>query len=175
MLKKLHLFRLVLYLTWACDICAKMKCGYIFFPSLHGLSVHSDRGTPPTRQGRRRSGAATTDHESGPLQTGPESPRAGPGPLQVEAGPPGGLSHRASQGTRTQHPIWVGVRSPRKPLWARPPTPGSGAATSPTGPTSGPPPPRLGRVPEPPRAPVGAATDPRVRCRHVSHRHEFSA
>ena len=67
-----------------------------------------------------------------------EPPRAEPGPLQVEAGPPGGLSHRASQGTWTQHPIWVGVRSPRKPLWARPPTPGSGAATCPTGPTSGP-------------------------------------
>jgi len=30
--------------------------------------------------------------------------------------------------------------------------------------------PRSGRGPEPPRAPVGAAADPRVRCRHVSHR-----
>ena len=97
-------------------------------------------GVPsPTRQGRRRSGAATTDHGSGPPRTGPKPPRARPGPLQVEAGPPGGLSHRASQGTRTQHPIWVGVRSSRKPLWARLPTPGFGAATCPTGPTSRPP------------------------------------
>jgi len=38
--------------------------------------------------------------------------------------------------------------------------------------TSGP---RSGRGPEPPRAPVGAAADPRVRCRHVSHRRESSA
>ena len=30
--------------------------------------------------------------------------------------------------------------------------------------------PHSGRGPEPPRAPVGAAADPRVRCRHVSHR-----
>jgi len=30
--------------------------------------------------------------------------------------------------------------------------------------------PRSGRGPEPPRAPVGAAADPRVRRRHVSHR-----
>ena len=121
-----------------------------------------------TRQGRRRSRAATTDHGSGPPRTGPEPPRAGPGPLQVEAGSPGGLSHRASQGTRTQHPIWVGVRSPRKPLWARPPTPGSGAATCPTGPASGPPLPawagvRNRHVPlwaRPPTLGSGAATCP---------------
>jgi len=30
--------------------------------------------------------------------------------------------------------------------------------------------PYLGRSPEPSQAPVGAAADPRVRCRHVSHR-----
>jgi len=65
---------------------------------------YTQTGLPsPTRQGRRRSGVATTDHGSGPPRTGPEPPRAGPGPLQVEAGPPGGLSHRASQGTQTQH------------------------------------------------------------------------
>ena len=99
-----------------------------------GLCRYTQIGVPsPTRQGRRRSGAATTDHGPGPPRTGPEPPWAGPGPLQVEVRPPGSLSHRASQGTRTQHPIWVGVRSPRKPLWARLPTPGSGAATCPTG------------------------------------------
>ena len=101
------------------------KNNFIFF-----LCRCTQTGVPsPTRQGRRRSGAATTDHGSGPPRTGPEPSRAGPGPLQVEAGPPGGLSHRASQGTWT----------PRKTLWARPPTPGSGAATCPTGPASGPP------------------------------------
>ena len=140
------------------------KSNFIFF-----LCQCNQTGVPsPTSQGRRRSGAATTDHGSGPPQTGPEPPRAGPGPLQVEAGPPGGLSHRASQGTRTQHPIWVGVRSPRKPLWARPPTPGSGAATCPTGPTSGPPLPawagvRNRHVPlwaRPPTPGSGAATCP---------------
>ena len=81
-----------------------------------GHCRYTQTGVPsPIRQGRRCSGEATTDHGPGPLRTGPEPPRAGPGPLQVEAGPPGGLSHRTSQGTRTQHPIWVGVRSPRKP------------------------------------------------------------
>jgi len=34
--------------------------------------------------------------------------------------------------------------------------------------------PRSGRGPKPPRAPVGAAADPRVRLRHVSHRGEPS-
>ena len=88
-----------------------------------GHCHYTQTGVPsPTRQRRRRSGAAIMDHGSGSPWIGPEPPRAGPGPLQVEAGPPGGLSHRASQGTLTQHPIWVGVRSLRKPLWARPPT-----------------------------------------------------
>ena len=108
------------------------------------------------------------DHGSGPPRTGPEPLRARHEPLQVEARPPGALSHRASQGTRTQHPIWVGVRSPRKPLWAQPPTPGSGAPTYPTEPTSGPPLPawagvRNCHVPlwaRPPTPGSGAATCP---------------
>ena len=96
-----------------------------------GLCRYTQIEVPsPTRQGRRRSGAATTDHGLGPPRTGPEPPRAGPGPLQVEAGPPGGLSHRASQGTRTQHPIWVGVRSPRKPLWTQHETHGLSSSRS---------------------------------------------
>ena len=140
------------------------------------LCRYTQTGVPsPTRQGRRRSGAATTDHGPGPPRTGPEPPRAGPGPLQVEAGPPGGLSHRASQGTRTQQPIWVGSPEPSQaPV---------GAAADPRVRrrhvshradlrTFAP---RLGRGPEPPRAPVGTAADPRVRCRHVSNRHESSA
>ena len=93
-------------------------------------------GVPsPTRQGRRRSGAATTDHGPGPPRTGPEPPRARPGPLQVEAGPPGGLSHQASQAQASGPPLpaRAGVRSRHVPLWARPPTPGPGAATCPTG------------------------------------------
>ena len=43
---------------------------------------YTQTGVPsPTRQGRRCSGAATTDHGSGPPRTGPEPPRAGPEPL----------------------------------------------------------------------------------------------
>jgi len=127
---------------WTMEVNNKRR--WFFFA--RKMSVHSDRSTLSykTRTKALRSGnhgprVRTTgpDHHGfGPPRTGPEPPRARPGPLQVEAGPPGGLSHRASQGTRTQHPIWVGVRSPRKPLWARPPTPGSGATTCPTGPTS---------------------------------------
>ena len=90
------------------------------------LSVHSDRVPSPTRQGRRRSGAATTDHGSELRWTGPEPPRAGP---------PGGLSHQASQAQASGPPLptRAGVRSRHVPLWARPPTLGYGAATCPTG------------------------------------------
>ena len=131
----------------------------------------------PTRQGRRRSGAATTDHGPGPPRTGPEPPRAGPGPLQVEAGPPGGLSHQASQAQASGPPLpaRAGVRSRHVPLWARPPTPGSGAATCPTGADLRTSAPCSGRGPEPPRPPLGVAADPWVRCRHMSHKRESSA
>ena len=96
-----------------------------------GHCRYTQTGVPsPIRQGRSRSGAATTDHGSGPPRTGPEPPRAGPGHLQVEAGPPGGLSHQASG---PPLPARAGVRSRHVPLWAWPPTPGSGAATCPTG------------------------------------------
>ena len=101
-----------------------------------GLCRYTQIGVPsPTRQGRRRSGAATTDHGPGPPRTGPEPPRAGPGPLQVEAGPPGGLSHQASQAQATGPPLpaRAGVRSRHVPLWAWPPNPGSGATMCPTG------------------------------------------
>ena len=101
-----------------------------------GHCRYTQTGVPsPTRQGRRRSGAATTDHGPGPPRTGHEPPRAGSGPLQVEAGPPGGLSHQASQAQASGPPLpaRAGVRSRHVPLWARPPTPGSGAATYPTG------------------------------------------
>ena len=99
------------------------------------LSVHSDRGTLSykTRTKALRSGS------HGPRArtpwTGPEPPRAGPGPLQVEAGPPGGLSHQASQAQASGPPLpaRAGVRSHHVPLWARPLTPRSGAATCPTG------------------------------------------
>ena len=120
-------------------------------------------GVPsPTRQGRRRSGAATTDHGPGPPRTGPEPPRAGLGPLQVEAGPPGGLSHQASQAQASGPPLpaRAGVRSRHVPLWARPPTPGSGAATCPTGADLRTSAPRSGRGPEPPRPPCGRGRRP---------------
>ena len=86
-----------------------------------GHCRYTQTGVPfPTRQGRRRSGAATTDHGSGPPQTGPEPPRVGPGPPRVEAGPLGGLSLQASQGARIPLPTRVGVRSRHVLLWALP-------------------------------------------------------
>jgi len=93
-------------------------------------------------------------HWSGLPRTGPEPPWAGPGTPHVEAGPPGGLSLRASQGARTSLPAREGVRSRHVPLSAWPPDP---------------------RGPAPPRVPVGATADLRVRCRHVSHRRKPSA
>jgi len=128
-----------------------------------------------TRQGRRRSGAATTDHGSGPPRTGPKPPWAGPGPLQVEARPPTCLSLRSQPRGPDPAPYsGRGLEPSQAPV---------GAAADPrvrrrhvshrAGLWSSAP--RLGRGPEPPRAPVGAAADPRVRCRHVSHRHESSA
>ena len=121
-----------------------------------------------TRQGRRRSGAATTDHGSGPPRTGPEPPRAGPGPLQVEAGPPAGLSLRSQP--RGPDPAPYSGRGPepsQAPVGAAA-DPRSGAATCPTGPTSEPPLPawagvRNRHVPlwaRPPTPGSGAATCP---------------
>ena len=55
-------------------------------------------------------------HGSGLPRTGPEPPWAGPGTPHVEAGPPGGLSLRASQGARTPLPAREGVRSRHVPL-----------------------------------------------------------
>ena len=168
---------LELSLTRACVCAVCIVCEYVL-RVLPGwpLSVHLDRGTLSykTRTKALRSG------NHGPRartpQTGPEPPRAGPGSLQVEAGPPGGLSHQAShaQASGPPLPTRAGVRSRHVPLWARPPTPGSGAATCPTGADLRTSAPRSGRGPEPPRTPVGAAADPWVRCRHVSHRRESS-
>ena len=141
-----------------------------------GLCRYTQIGVPsPTRQGRRRSGAATTDHGSGPPRTGPEPPRAGPGPLQVEAGPPADLSLRSQPRGPDPAPYSSGGPEPSQaPV---------GAAADPrvrhrhvshradlrtSAPSSG-------RGPEPPRPPVGAAAEPWVRCRHVSHRRESSA
>ena len=72
-------------------------------------------------------------HGSGLPWAGLEPPWAGPGTPHVEAGPPGGLSLRASQGARTPLPAWEGVRRRHVSLWARPLTSGSGADTCPTG------------------------------------------
>ena len=95
-------------------------------------------------------------HGSGLPRTGPEPPWAGPGTPHVEAGPPGGLSLRTSQGAWTPDPV------PRSGRGSEPPCAPVGAAARPPGPA-------------PPRVPVGATADLRVRCRHVSHRRKPSA
>ena len=120
------------------------------------LCRYTQTGVPsPTRQGRRRSGTATTNHGSGPPRAGPEPPRAGPGPLQAEAGPPAGLNLRsqprgpnpapysgrgpepsqAPVGTAADPRVWRRHVSHRADLRTSAPRlgQGSGAATSPCG------------------------------------------
>jgi len=114
-------------------------------------------------------------HGSGPPQTGPE-------PLRDGSRPPTCGSRTSSRPEPSSQPRGPDPapysgrgRSRQELLWARPLTPGSGAATCPTGANLWTPLPTQVGLQSRHEPLWGASAEPRVQCRHVSHRRESFA